>query len=149
MALYVKFKKPRTIKEFLIEFYKNTDYGCGTAGVTYFDVECTKIHCSKSYRSFDDLLELVQTYYPSTTPKRMIYHLITLKILNPKTNRMFVPHLGVCAGMGRIRYIPYPDWNCSSYLTKQMGQSKYTWKELLSLLNIKDIRELKEFVKNN
>lgn len=151
MAIYVEFERPKTIKEFLIKFYSNVSYGTAQAATTYKDILLTQIQCNKSYRSFDDLLELIQTYYPETTPKILIYELLTIKIKNPKTNENFKPHLGVCSGMRRIRYIPYPGFNPNfqDYIDIKMYDSQYTWKELLLLLDIKNEIELKSFVENN
>jgi len=151
MAIYVKFEKPRTIKEFLIKFYtsKNFDYSESSLGAsnTYSDKECKVLQCDRRSRSFDELLEILQTYYPSTTPKICMYHLLTVQYVNKKGKRMY-PYLGTCGGMNRIKYLPYHDKTAltSAYFDTSMRESKYTWRELLKLLNIKNITELKTFI---
>lgn len=145
MAIYVKFaeeKKPRTIKEFLIKFYsyyKTSDFAKGY--ITYSNKECTSLQCEKTYRSFDDLLELVQTYYPSTTVQKFIKILLTVKIPKKDNNTFYKPHLGICSGMGKIRFIPYNVHDLYDYKTV-MKNSKYTWEELLKPLGINDKKDL-------
>lgn len=150
MALYVKFKKPRTIKEFLIQFYSKDAYGGSykIADNTYKDVECKQLHCDKAVRSFDDLFELIQTYYPSTTPQILIKHLLTVKI-KKSAGGILKPYLDYCNGMRIIRYFPYMFQTSQSSLDQKMDNSKYTWSELLSLIGIKNLNEYKEFVNNN
>ncbi len=151
MALYVKFEKPRTIKEFLIKFYtsKNYDYSDSSlaASNTYDDPECKILQCERHARSFDELLEIVKTYYPSTTPKILVYHLLTVVYHNRKGNLMY-PYLGTCSGMNRIKYVPYYDKTAvtSAYFTAKMRESKYTWGELLKLHNIKTLADLRKFI---
>jgi len=150
MAIYVKFEKPRTIKEFLKLFYNTSSYSGNYryASKTYFDIECEKLHCDKSVRSFDDLLNLVQTYYKSTTPKILMFHLLTLKI--NYNGKFLKPYFGTCGGMKRIRYIPYSEYNSwGGHYNVKMSESKYTWTELLLLWNIKNQKELEQFINNN
>lgn len=155
MALYVKFaqeKKPRTVKLFLKQFYASKkDPYIAYAGVTYIDPECKKRHCDRSYRSFDDLLDMVRTYYPSTTPKRLMHHLLTIKIpIQGKPNEFYTYHLATCGGMGRIRYIPYYQhyWD-SNQIERRMANSVFTWKELLAKLGITNEKEYREYIEKH
>ena len=97
MELYVKFAeegRPRTIRAFLKQFYSNrVDPYLAIGHNTYYDRECLRLHCSRSYRSFDDLYDLVKTYYPSIRKKKMIHYLLTVKI--PTQNGRSVPHLAL------------------------------------------------------
>ena len=153
MAIYVNFEKPETINEFLIKFYnQRSGYGDNMlyAAITYVDKECTQRQCDKSARSFDELLEILQTYYPSTTPEICMFHLLTVKLKN-SNGRIMTPYLGVCGGMSRIKYLPYfdPTQLVDCYFDHKMTLSKYTWRELLALLKIKNLRELKKFIAEN
>jgi len=151
--LYVKFaqeKRPRTVKMFLKQFYTNrVDPYIAIGHTTYHDHECTRRHCSLSYRSFDDLYDMVRTYYPSIRKKKMIHYLLTTNI-PIGDGRRSKPHLGICGGMGRIRFIPYREMNVDhNHLNRRMPNSTHTWMELLNLLGIKNSKELEEYVENN
>ena len=143
MALYVKFaeeKKPENIRDFLREFYKKVVMNVCYGEVTYHNKECTEQQCSRAHRSYDDLAELLKTYFPELTDKDIIHYLLSTKIDN------FKPQLAVCDSMGRIRYIPYQFMNSNEYLNHKMSLSKYTWAELLAMINVKpDWQEVKNY----
>lgn len=148
MAIYVKFKKPRTINEFLILFYTRREgSGQAYAAYTYYDKNCHREQCNKIRRSFDDLLELVQTYYPSTTPKILISRLLKLKLNNYKyiclTN---------CSGMSKIRisYFIYADYasNYNKAVSIDKLKSKYSWKDLLDKIGITNEKQYQDYIKN-
>lgn len=155
MSLYVKFakeKRPRTVKQFLIEYYSlRKDPYLAYGGDTYSNIECTIHHCGRSYRSFDDLLDLVNTYYPSIKPKKLMHYLLTVKIKSSdKAEGFYWPHLATCSGMGRIRYIPYyQKWYDQNQINLRMGNSRYTWKELLAMLGITNEKEFFEYIETN
>lgn len=149
MAIYVKFaekKRPKSVLKFLEQFYSDrtrTDYVIGC--ITYSNKECTFIQNTKHWRSFDDLLELVQTYYPSIKPVKLMHYLLVLKI-PLANNKLSKPHLGTCGGMNKIRYIPYYVNNYNEINTK-MIHSKYTWKQLLEPLGIFNQEQFEEYIK--
>lgn len=66
--LYVQLpnnKRPRSIKEFLLWFFKG-----GTSG-TYYNKNITNIQCRRNaQRSFYDIYLVTKTYYPSLTIKK-------------------------------------------------------------------------------
>lgn len=140
MALYVKFaqeQRPNSVKGFLKKFYtRDVDVSIAKGQYTFFDPECTKVHDKHQYRSFDDLLELVQTYYPKVTPVKLMHYLLTTKIALQGKDRFAKPHLGKCNDMGKIRFIPYMTDSYSN-LDVKMPESKYTWNELMRPLGIK------------
>jgi hypothetical protein len=150
MAIYVKFaeeQKPRSINDFLIKFYtQRPSFEQVYAAFTYNDKECTLIQCDKIRRSFDDLLELVKTYYPSTTEKILISKLLKLKI--DGYHSIFLTN---CSGMYRVRI---------SYFTTKTNQrsfqsiigvnqynSKNSWKELLEMIGITTEEQYLEYIK--
>lgn len=100
--LYVKFKKPRTVKEFLNKFYQENPYNSYIlmASETYSDKECTKLQCVENkLRSYDDLFELIKTYYPSYTRKKLTLLLIKSNF----NNKIIGGYFGSCAWMNKIR----------------------------------------------
>jgi hypothetical protein len=154
MALYIKMKieeKPIKIRKFLKQYYigiKAHPYLL-LGGQTYTDKECTKKHCNLHYRSFDDLLDLTSTYYPSTTPERMVHYLLTTNFVLPDGKKAY-PHIGVCSTMKRIRFIPYKDATYpEEAINRKMENSKYTWKELFAMVGITNKEEFLEYIKNN
>ena len=151
MKLYVKFaeeKKPKTVSEFLKLFYsRRIDSFYASGCYTYYDKECKEIQDTHNWRSFDDLLDLIQTYYPSIKPVKLMHYLLVLKIQLPN-GEFSKPHLGTCGGMGKIRYIPYIDLNKNERdLSTKMGKSKYTWSELLTPLGIVNREDILAYIK--
>lgn len=151
MALYVKFaqqERPKTVRQFIRKYYSNhVDPYLAKGHDTYFDPECKRIHCTRMYRSFDDLLDLVNTYYPSIKPLKLMHYLLTTKIPLQGINRFAKPHLGTCNGMGRIRFIPYNQHSLDGFKTR-MPNSKYTWEELLTPLGITNHAEFEAYIQN-
>ncbi len=84
MAIYVKFERQRTVKQFLTLLYSHyNNSGYVTAVETYCNKECTLLQCVKNkYRSIDEVLELVKTYYPSFTLKKLAKLLHSIVIIN-------------------------------------------------------------------
>lgn len=153
MALYVKFaqeKKPRTVREFLKKYYSiRVDPYVAYGGPTFKNPECTVLHCSLSYRSFDDLLTLVNTYYPSIKPKKLMHYLLTIKFVL-QGGAVAQPNIGVCGTMGRIRFLPYKDLHYDqSQIDRVMPNSQWTWKQLFAMIGINDEAEFRAYIKNN
>lgn len=144
MAIYIKFKRPRTVKEFLNMFYQKDRYDSHklVASETYKDKECTILQCDKNrIRSYDDLYELVKTYYPSYNRKK----LTLLLVKSDFNNNIIGGYFGSCADMLKIRYIPiirkgsYSEVLMDNYFEiceTSKYRSKYSWKELFSKVGI-------------
>lgn len=97
-----------------------------TTNETYFDKELKKLQCNKGrLRSFDDILEIVNTYFPSITPKRLIHELL---VFDPP------------------KYINTIDGLNTNYSDCNKLNSKYSWHELLAMLGIKNYEEYKKYV---
>ena len=142
--LYVKFKRPRTIQEFLIKFFSKARNTHDThAQHTYHDKECKYLHCSKPWRSINDIYRLVHTYYPSTTLKILMHNLVILRVPHKNKGSFYYPHFGYCGDMGRCRYMPY--FVGSGYQTDSGGG--YSWKKLFKLIEITGTATFKEYKK--
>ncbi len=99
--IYIKTEKePENFKELLLMFFSLELTSDRISTVTsYFDKECTKEQCQENkMRSFDDILELAQTYFPEITPKEVFHELITLD-MKSTNGRKYFPHLGCCGTM--------------------------------------------------
>lgn len=78
--LYIK--NPIILKsweKFLVSLFNkhddgdNDEYYCVK---TYYDKECTDKQCHVARRSIDDLLSILNTYYPTVTIEQLAYYLI-------------------------------------------------------------------------
>lgn len=156
--LYVKFKKPRTIQQFLYLFYTNKqrNQNLGSpyanklnAGVIYSDEKCNNTYEGKIFirRSFDDLFKLVKTYYPSTTKAIMFKHLLKF---NPEIKGMkYYPFIGYCSGSRIIKYLPHNNIFVTPCL-KSKYDCENTWAELCEMSGIEPTYEsLRKYIKNN
>ncbi len=84
MKIHVKFEKPETPREFLKQFFS---YPRGSSQMTnvatYKDKNCTVLQCEQDkWRSFDDVLRCVKTYFPEVDEKELVTILLTLDIRN-------------------------------------------------------------------
>ena len=106
------------------------------------------------FRSFDDILLICKTYFPSVKVETVFEKLLLLNntkssVLNNTLNQRFK----YCGDIRRIRYIS----NYSNLLenfykdatTCLQGESKYSWKDLFKMININNVEELKEFYLKN
>ena len=78
--------KPENVKETLEEFLKHNfsinnpnSFDRGKFSITYKDAECTIRECHSARRSFEDLLEISQTYFPETPEAELAKILLVLK----------------------------------------------------------------------
>jgi len=143
MALYTKIPREKRISKFLFNFLTSTNDTIAYYGAaTYFDKECTKLHCGiKKWRGFDDILELTKTYYPSITPKKLMHILITMPI--PIDGKIKISkNFGICASTGILRFMFYRAFLNITFTHHQPHNSKYNWKQLFELLNIKDQKDI-------
>lgn len=150
MNLYVKFGKQETIEKFIEKFYSLIGSQRRDAVETYHDEKCSNKHCDeKRYRSFDDILDLVNTYYPGTSPKDLFHILLTIKL--PDINgRILYLHMSNCSTIERIRMLYYYDEK-SSYQGRTFNKkkSKYSWLDLLGMLNLESIEAIQAYVKRH
>lgn len=156
MAIYVNFEKPETIGEFLIKFFS---YSCEASYVfksveTYKDKECIELECGKDkFRSFDALLEIINTYYPDTTPKQLMHELLVLDIR--KYDKRYYPYLIFCEDIDNITFCYYYEKHkyyqlFSDNYDKGIKQihNIYTWRELLNMLDITNEEQLHSYIDN-
>ena len=106
------------------------------------------------YRSFDDILLICKTYFPSVKVETVFKKLLLLNntkssVLNDSLNQRF----GYCGDIRRIRYIANYSTSLEYFydgaIIRNQGESKYSWKDLFKMININNIEELKEFYLKN
>jgi len=148
MKIYLKLdKKPKTVRELLkilFSSYFSTQQTHNVA--TYFDEQCTKTQCtSNRLRSFDDIFDIVHTYFPTVSDKTIFKYLLTLDVKS-KVGTTSNLHIGSCGGIKRIRVLYYTGTsdNCTSLdriLNQTKYDSKYSMRELFNMINIKTQEE--------
>ena len=158
MAIYVKFaeeKKPKSIKEFLTKFFSHRTEHIFQNVETFNDKECTKTQCYRDkIRSFDEVLDLVQTYYKTATPKNVFKTLLDLVITDDQGRKYYL-YMMSCSGIQRINLLYYRGREALSQ-TKYKHicgnpryYSKYDWKELFAMIGINSNEDLTKYLKEN
>lgn len=155
MAIYVKFaeeKKPKSIKEFLTKFFSHHNEQMFQNVETFHDKECTKIQCYRNKtRSFDEVLNLVQTYYKTATPKKVFKTLLDLVITDDE-GRNYYLYMMTCSGISRINLLYYRNRSANaqtSYVhicSNPKYNSIYDWKELFTMIGINSNESLTKYI---
>lgn len=90
MAIYVNIKRQRYLKDFLTLLYSYPNQGHLTCIKSFRDKLYTIQQCKAGkYRSIDELLEIVNTYYPSITIKKLSKILHSMVITKDNKNYTF------------------------------------------------------------
>ena len=106
------------------------------------------------FRSFDDILLICKTYFPSVKVETVFKKLLLLNntkssVLNDSLKQRF----GYCGDIKRIRYIGNSSNSIYNFysdaMSRKQGESKYSWKDLFKMININNVEELKEFYLKN
>lgn len=134
MAIYVKFEKPETLKEFLTLLFSHSKDGYLRSVTTYHDKECTTIQCKAGKnRSIDDILEIVNTYYPSITIKRLCQVLFNLKIKHNNTEYLLY---GLRCFSINKSVLLFTKFTCNYHNQNYKSDSKWTIRELYEMSKI-------------
>ena len=106
------------------------------------------------YRSFDDILLICKTYFPSVKVETVFKKLLLLNntkssVLNDSLRQKFA----YCGDINRIRYVGNYSTSLEYFYSDatrcRQGKSKYSWKYLFKMININNVEELKEFYLKN
>jgi hypothetical protein len=134
MAIYVNFKRSRSVKEFITLLYSYHNGSYLTSVETYSDKECTVVQCKKGkYRSIDEILEILQTYYPSLSIKKLIKSLYNTKIIKDEDNKEYTFHSLHCFQIVKTTtlFTPFPGNGCGGI----KGISLYSPDQLNEIAN--------------
>ena len=155
MQIYVDFEIPDNPREFIRRLFvcKNM-YDRVTSVRTFSDKEMKIIQCpSNKQRSFDEIFFCTKTYFKNVTTKDVLHILLTLRITGQeKIVGAYIPYLKHCASIKRINFLYYwKDINSDEIFSNNFSKydSIWSWKELLELLDIKSIEELRQYIKTN
>jgi hypothetical protein len=141
--IYVKFAKPKTVKDFLKEFFsaKNV-FGHPCSVTTYSDKECKIIQCGLGRRrSLEDLFTCVKTYFPSVTLKTLMKELVSLR---PRGQKLY-PYY--CSTIHRpvIIFDTIPPARLPTGVSHT--NSKSSWPSALARIGIYTIEQLNNYQK--
>jgi hypothetical protein len=144
MQIYVSFKRPRTVQEFIKQFFSGPRGMWGGCSVsTYYDKSCTSLHCSVGRaRSWQDLYDCVKTYFPSVTQKKVLSEFLKFKMpgmyfrpYHCGTIKRPVISFNTQPVVGLI--VPTPAW----------AENGIGWRQILSLRNINTAVEMYDYQK--
>ncbi len=138
MAIYVKFDKPDNIRDFLKLFFTVRRENDMSGVTTYSDPECTVIQCrAGKWRSFEAVVEIVQTYFPEAHYIEIFQTLLDLKILNQHNETCYL-YMMSCGDIRRINLVYSLDHASWSYLSEKCSRfdSEMGWIELLEQIGI-------------
>jgi len=151
--IYLKTKKTfLTVHELLKELYSGgiRSYGSSwpQAIVTYKDnTNNSDIQCYQNkIRSFDDLKELILTYFPNLTLEEIVHEIITLDLSNDKQKFYFYPSSCSTIRLITIYYMDRKKDTVHHLEAIPHYSSRYSWKELLALLKINNIYQLYDYI---
>ena len=154
MAIYVKFaeeSKPKTVREFLHKFFSSYKEQYLRNVKTYSNKECTILQCNADkYRSFDDIFELVKTYYPTVSIGTIFKILLTLK---PKHNDIvYNLFMMSCKDIKKINclYVKFQGNNVKNYkeiISNTTYDSNYKYEELFNMIGVKNQEDLDNILK--
>ena len=130
MAIYVKIKRERYLKDFLTLLYSHPKESYLTCIESFEDKLCTIQQCQAGkYRSIDEILEIVNTYYSSITFKKLAKVLHSLII--EKDNKKYYFYSLYCSKINKTTTL-FTLLNCD-YTSTTKGTSKYSAKEFYEL----------------
>jgi len=132
--IYVNIKRQRYLKDFLILLYSHPNQGYLTCIESFENELCTIRQCENGkYRSIDEILEIVNTYYPSITIKRLAKVLHNLIITN--NNKQYYFHSLYCNKVKKTTTL-FTNFKGAHTNTKK-GYSKLSAKEFYELSKLK------------
>ena len=139
MKIYLKLKTPpKTIAELLTKLFSfHSNFNEFFSVDTFYDENCKIKQCSAGrYRSIDDVILIVKTYFPNESETTIFNEIFNLIIIDENYN-IFVPYLVDCHDIQKPTLCFY---NGAIIHTKgeQLANSKYNWKDIWELIGFKD-----------
>jgi len=129
MKIYTKIGKQHSIKKFLTLFFSEYKGNYLTNVETYSDIDCKDIQCSaKRYRSFDDMLLIVNTYYKNVSAEKLINILYNLNIKDKRV------HVIYCNNINKVTLLFNNSYPTISNSDTNKGIGKYSQKELSEMI---------------
>lgn len=151
MKIYVNFKIPKTVREFLkVYFSVESDSSNLIQNVTtYSDKECKTVQCTaKRSRSFRETCDCVQTYFPKTTDKTIFRILLTLNLKNSKGQLLYL-HCSYCGTVKRpvMYYYSTKPAYYAIVNNDNRGIDDRSWKDVFGFFKLTSGPLVDEFIK--
>lgn len=149
--IYIKLsRKPKTVRHLLKKFFSYKSYGRVLNVQSYSNDKYSRCQCVEGkFRSFDDVLRLVNTYFPNTSKEQVIETLLTLDIKDREKQKCNL-HMDYCCTMQKVRmwFTSYTanGFNTASRMPK--GRSEFGWKELLASVGVNSEETLANLIQN-
>jgi hypothetical protein len=100
------------------------------------------LQCTEGkYRSFDDLIDIVRTYYPDTSEKQLVHELVILKH-EGSTHKPWFIH---CLDIKKPTFAYYTT-QFGPASPGNMSESKYNWPMLLDKIGVTSLDELNNYI---
>jgi len=150
MKIYVKFEIPKTVREFLKMLFSPEESGGALFRCvpTYLDEKCTKIQCDqRRSRSFREVCDCVQTYFPKVTDKTIFRILLTLNLKN-SSGTLLNFYFGFCSTINKpIMYYStsQPAYYAVHTLVNR-GCTDKSWSEIFGMWKLTDEKVIKAFI---
>ena len=142
MNIYLKLtEQPETIEELLKALFSvAANHNDRLLNIeTYYDKECTKIQCIRAkFRSFEDIFDIVNTYFPNTSEEDVMKSLLFLKLKSRFGSRLYF-YPTYCRTICRPVCLYYENIMANPFNNKKAEEGKIlkSWKDLLSQIGIK------------
>lgn len=151
--IYTKFGKKDSIQEFIFNLFSYRDGYCLFSVETYYDEECKIQQCRRNtYRSIDDLYEILNTYYTINYEELLHYLLMTRISINDNIkypNFIFCEDTDLftmCFG-GYLSSFDSLEEDDIDY--SETSISSISWYELFFKLNIKSQEDLDYYLEKH
>lgn len=114
---------------------------------TFHNKECNLLQCKAGkMRSYDDIVELVATYFPNTTEKELVEAIVCTH-----PNLIFYTYNCPDIGKPTLGYKPKSDYyDVPKWSGEHLNRnSKYDWKSILNIIGVNNHQELIKYYDTN
>lgn len=149
MKIYVNFKIPKTVREFLKAYFSVWNGSSHVRNITtYSDKACTEVQCTASRnRSFREVCDCVQTYFPNITDKTIFRILLTLNLKNSSGQYMYL-YPSFCGDVNRpvMMYYNSKPAYYSIINNTHTGIDKMSWKDIFGMFKLDSEAKVLAFI---
>lgn len=148
--IYIK-KTPENLVDLIINLFSFRGLDSFTSTATFSDPECLVLQCrAGKYRSFQDVLECAQTYFPKTTAEELIKTLVCITIIEESKKYFIFCHN--CRDINKPTFFFEQGYDLIDYDEKLEPDDEYKgmeWYEILDDAGFNNSDSLKKFVEKN
>jgi hypothetical protein len=133
MAIYLKVPKNTVFEDIKALIIFGYTYNGTHFVATYKESECITLECKPANRSFEDLLEICQTYFPNSTDVDLANTLYELN--QTPLNLTYVYCADIHKSVYYLESSPFP-FSDETFLTELRGNSPYSLQDVLNLVTV-------------